>query len=112
MNFQEIQSLDEFKGILELKDAVIAYFSHEQCNVCKVLKPKVAEMIYKNYPKIELIYANTLKNPEIAGQFGVFTVPTIIAFFGGREQFRKSRSIGLNELSEQIDRPYSMIFGD
>jgi thioredoxin 1 len=112
MNFQEIQSIDEFNEILQQKDAVLSYFSHEQCNVCKVLKPKIAEMINKNYPKIDLIYANTVKNPEIAGQFSVFTVPTIIAFFGGREQFRKSRSIGVDELNEQIERPYSMIFGD
>ncbi len=110
MNYSTIEDLDTFNNVLEKEDAVLVYFSHEQCNVCKVLKPKVAELLENNFPKMKMYYADTVLNPEIAGQNKIFAVPTVVAFFGGRETFRKSRNIGINELGEQINRPYSMIF--
>ncbi len=110
MSYSTIESLESFNDVLEKEDAVLIYFSHEQCNVCKVLKPKIAELLDAHFPKMKMYYADTVKNPEIAGQNKIFAVPTVVCFFGGRETIRKSRSIGLNELGEQIERPYEMIF--
>ncbi|RLD53382.1 MAG: thioredoxin [Bacteroidetes bacterium] len=110
MSYSTINNLDTYNDILEKEDAVLVYFSHEQCNVCKVLKPKVAELLENNFPKMKMYYADTVLNPEISGQNKIFSVPTVLAFFGGRETFRKSRNIGINELAEQIERPYGMIF--
>ena len=105
-----IKSLDEFSNILNENDAVLVYFSHEQCNVCKVLKPKVAELLDSNFPLMKMYYADTVVHPEISAQYSIFAVPTILVFFAGRESFRRSRNIGINELQELIERPYSMIF--
>ena len=110
MNFQDLQNIEEFNSVLEKEDGVLIYFSHEQCNVCKVLKPKIAEMLKENFPKMKMYYADTVKSPEIAGQNGIFTVPSIVCFFGGKETFRKSRNIGVDELGQQIERPYNMVF--
>ena len=110
MSYSSINDLDTYNDILEKEDAVLVYFSHEQCNVCKFLKPKIAELLENNFPKMKMYYADTVLNPEISGQNKIFSVPTVLAFFGGRESFRKSRSIGINELAEQIERPYGMIF--
>jgi len=110
MSYSIIKNLESFNDVLEREDAVLMYFSHEQCNVCKVLKPKIAELLNNHFPKMKMYYADTVKNPEIAGQNKIFTVPTVVCFFGGRETIRKSRSIGINELGEQIERPYEMIF--
>jgi thioredoxin-like negative regulator of GroEL len=110
MNLTDLQSLEEYNSILEHEDAVLIYFSHEQCNVCKVLKPKIAGLLEEEFPKMKMMYADTVKKPEIAGQNNVFAVPTIICFFGGKEVFRKSRNIGIDELYGLIDRPYTMIF--
>ena len=112
MNLEDIKSIDEFNSVLEKEDGVLVYFSHEQCNVCKVLKPKIKEMLNDNFPKMKMYYADTVKNPEIAGQYGIFTVPSIVSFFGGKETFRKSRNIGVDELGKQIERPYNMVFKD
>jgi len=110
MPYSTIKNLESFNDVLEKEDAVLVYFSHEQCNVCKVLKPKIAELLDTHFPKMKMYYADTVINPEIAGQNKIFAVPTVVCFFGGRETIRKSRSIGLNELGEQIERPYGMIF--
>ena len=105
-----IKSLDEFSNILNENDAVLVYFSHEQCNVCKVLKPKVTELLDSKFPLMKMYYADTVVHPEISAQYSIFAVPTILVFFAGRESFRRSRNIGINELQELIERPYSMIF--
>lgn len=109
--FTEIESFEEF---LKLKDesAMLAYFSTDACNVCKVLKPKVQELVKNEFPKIKLAYIKSDVLPEVAAQNRVFAAPTILVFFDGREYIRKSRNIGIGELQQEIDRPYSMIFAE
>ncbi len=108
--FLEIQSFEEFLKLKSTEPALLAYFSTEACNVCKVLKPKVAELIQTEFPKVKLIYIKSDILPEVAAQNQVFAAPTILVFFEGREYIRKSRNIGIGELRREIERPYSMIF--
>ncbi len=108
--YKEIKTLEEFAHIIESNDGALFYFSHEQCNVCKVLKPKVEELIRKDFPKVELFYCDTVNSPELAAQNSVFAVPTLLIYFGGRETVRKSRNVGIQELQGEIERPYQIIF--
>ncbi len=110
--FETIQSYEEFLKLQEKEPALLAYFSTEACHVCKVLKPKVGELIESEFPKIKTVYVQTDKVPEAAAQNQVFAVPTILVFFEGREYIRKSRNIGISELQREIDRPYSMFFAE
>ena len=108
--FLQIESFDEFLKLKEEEPALLAYFSNETCNVCKVLKPKVGELIQARFPKIKLVYVQTDKLPEVAAQHQIFAVPTLVIYFEGREYIRKSRNIGIAELEREIDRPYSLFF--
>ncbi|RIH67214.1 thioredoxin [Mariniphaga sediminis] len=110
--FAEIKSLEEFNKLKEEEPALLGYFSTDTCSVCKVLKPKVEELVRDEFPRIKPVYVRLDILPEIAGQQQVFTAPTILVFFDGRETIRKSRNIGIEELRKNIDRPYSLIFGD
>jgi len=105
-----IQSIQKFEHILAENDAVLAYFSTEICSVCKVLKPKVIEMVSESFPKMKMVFVESDKLPELAAQNRVFTAPTVVVFFAGRETIRKSRAFGLDELRSEIQRPYSLLF--
>ncbi len=107
----EVENFNQYNEIVDGNDAVVFYFSHEKCNVCKVLKPKIGELLAKKFPKMPIYYCDTVKTPEIAAQNQVFTVPTILVYFAGKESFRKSRNIGINELETSLQRPYSLMFG-
>ncbi len=107
---KEITTTSEFEKILSENIAVMAYFSHDTCNVCKVLKPKLSEALTEHYPKIEQVYVNIERSPEIAGQQSIFTVPVVVIYFEGQESLRKSRSFGIGELMEYLERPYSIMF--
>lgn len=108
--FTEIQSLEEFNRLKQNEPALLGYFSTDTCNVCKVLKPKVEDLIQEEFPQVKLAYVKSDVLPDVAGQHQVFAAPTILIFFEGRETIRKSRNIGIDELRREIDRPYSIIF--
>jgi thioredoxin 1 len=103
-------STEMFEATIRQEAAVLAYFSHEQCNVCRVLKPKVEELLREKFPKIKAIYCDTKCTPEIAAAQSVFAVPTIIIWFEGKETYRFSRNIGLLELEDALSRPYRLFF--
>ncbi len=108
--YTTIHTLDEYKELVVNEPALLVYFSTEECSVCKVLKPKVGEMLKENFPRIKLIDVSINQSPEIAAQNRVFAVPTLQVLFDGREYIRKSRNFGLDELRNEIDRPYQMMF--
>ena len=108
--FKEIKSLDEFLTLKEEQAAILAYFSTDACSVCKVLKPKVEEMVTAQFPKMQLVYVKSDVLPDVAAQNSVFTAPTIVVFFDGRETIRKSRAFGVDELQHEVERYYSMLF--
>lgn len=109
---RSIQSLEEFNQQIAQLPGTLFYFSHEKCNVCKVLKPKIHDLLISEFPQIEMFYCDTVLYPEIAGQKSIFTVPTILVFFDGKEFLRKSRNIGISELKNELHRPYSIFFDE
>ena len=108
-----VESPDSYTGFLEIvksNQAVCFYLSTLECTVCKVLKPKVIEMLKDDFHKIHFCYVDLNEAKEIRGQLSVFSVPTILVYFEGKETIRVSRNVHLDELREQIDRYYKMIF--
>ena len=105
-----IYSISQFNLILAENDAVLSYFSTETCSVCHVLKPKVIEMVSDSFPKMKMVFIESDKLPELAARNRVFTAPTVVVFFAGRETIRKSRAFGVDELRSEIQRPYSLMF--
>lgn len=106
-----INTNEEYENYLKSNEAVLFYLSTPQCNVCKVLKPKLIEFINQKFPMIKMGYINTEALPEVSAQNSIFTVPTILVFFDRKEFIRKSRNINLTEFENEIERPYSMFFG-
>jgi len=66
--------------------------------------------LYDEFPKISFAYVNVSDAKKLAAQNSVFTAPTIVFFFDGKESLRKSRNINLNESKKELERPYSFLF--
>ena len=107
---ETIQSIEEFRKILDENEAVLAYFSTGACSVCKVLKPKVAQLVSEYFLQMKAVVIDIYKLPELAAQICIFTAPTIVVFFGGQETIRKCRAFGIDELKAEIERPYYLLF--
>ena len=108
--FENCTNIIELKNLLDGNPAVLVYFSTDDCSVCKVLKPKVEQLIVSNFPQIKGVYINVNQAPELAAEYAVFTVPTVLIFLESRELLRKSRSFGISQLYDEIKRPYQLMF--
>jgi len=107
---ETLTSFENVENFIKNNDGCLIYFSTPQCNVCKVLKPKIKEFINSEFPKIKLGYVNCEDQKEVAAQNKIFTVPTILLFFDGKEFSRKSRNINIAEFRDEISRPYTLFF--
>lgn len=90
--------------------ALLLYFFNDSCAPCVALRPKVEAMINAEFPKMDHSYINAAKFPELAASNGVYASPTIVVFFDGKENFRVSKYISIDELAGRISRYYDMIF--
>lgn len=82
---------------------VLVYFSYPECQVCRILKPKVQELL-NQYPLFEFLYIDINLYPQFKGEYLVFAVPTIVLFQKGRELQRFSRYISIAELKTYLER--------
>ncbi len=106
----DFKNTDDLKEFVRDNESALIYFSTPQCNVCKVLKPKLIDLINSEFPKIKTGYVDSEALPEVAAQNRIFSVPTILVFLDGKEFLRKSRNINLHEFRQEIERPYLLFF--
>ena len=103
-------TIDELKQQIKSNEALLVYFSGEHCGVCKTLKPKIQSAFNATYPKIKQLEIKTEENIELARQFNVFALPTIIVYFDGAEFQRKERNISVDGFISDVKRPYELFF--
>ncbi len=99
------------KERIETEAAVAVYFSAPNCGVCLALRPKVEALFSKEFPLVKFVQVEIDKSPGISGEYSVFSAPTLLVFFEGKEFLRKVRLMGIQELQQKIERPYKMIIG-
>jgi thioredoxin-like negative regulator of GroEL len=92
------------------ENAILLYFTSPDCNVCKVLLPKVRELAVSKFPLLKLHVVDIASNRAMAGKFQIYTVPVILVLFEGREFSRKVRNFSIQELEKEIERPYKLFF--
>ena len=106
----EFTTIEEINELVAKEVAVFIYFYSDNCAPCLSLRPKVQQLVDEVYPEIELAFVNSEKYPTLPATFNIFSNPTLLLFFEGREYRRESKYISIPQLSEAIERPYNMIF--
>ena len=96
--------MSDIELLLSKNNIVLLYLSHDECNVCVALKPKIQEMLKLNFPEIKFHYVNVKESPAVSSQLGVFEVPTILLFIDKKEYIRIGRNISIKILKEKIVR--------
>ncbi|MDP3301831.1 MAG: thioredoxin family protein [Sulfuricurvum sp.] len=106
-----MQKLEKIQNTLQANDAVMLYFSAPSCGVCHVLKPKLSDAIMGEFLSFKIESIDISETPDISSYYSVFTVPTVLIFFEGREFLRKSRNMSVVEITDAIRRPYNLMVG-
>lgn len=99
------------EDILRKSPLLVAYFSQEDCPVCKVLRPKVENLV-DSFKGIEFLYIDIKSHPAISGQYLVFSIPTIILFVSGKEHTRFSRHFSMDDLNYTLEYLHDVVFGE
>ena len=90
---------DNFKNeVLECKESVLVDFYADWCGPCQMMSP-ILDELSEEEKNIKVCKIDTDEAMDIAKEYGVMTIPCIIAFKDGKEI---NRSIGLVNKDELL----------
>ena len=79
------------------------YIKAPDCGVCNVMLNKV-EQLADSSPSLCSFYTDITEEPLVAGHFLVYSGPTVLLLMDGKEVYRGSQFIDLEELEYNIKR--------
>jgi len=95
---------NNFKAdVLDAKEPVVVDFWAEWCGPCKMIGPSLEEISGELGGKAKIVKLNIDENPELAAQFGVRSIPTLMIFKGGEVADIKVGALPKTALSHWIN---------
>jgi len=77
---------DSFKSeVLEADTPVVVDFWAEWCGPCKMISPALDEISEEMSGKVKIVKVNIDENPDLAVEYGVRSIPMLLAFNGGEK---------------------------
>ena len=92
MAIQTLTKENFTKEVRQANGPVLVDFWAPWCGPCRMLAPVMEQLADEQEGKAKVVKVNVDDNPELAKQFQVYSIPTVIAFKNGQET---GRSVGL-----------------
>jgi thioredoxin 2 len=98
----DASSFDKFIARNDLP--VVVDFWAEWCGPCKMMAPAFAQAAREQLTRFRLAKLDTEANPEVAGRFGIRSIPTLVLFRDGAEVDRAVGALDAARLRSWLQR--------
>ena len=88
------------KEVLKSEKPVLVDFYADWCGTCNAMAPVIEELAKELEGKVKVGKINVDENPDIAVEYNVMSIPTLIVFKNGKEE---KRLVGLRNKEELIN---------
>lgn len=88
------------KEVLKTEKPVLVDFYADWCGPCNAMEPVIEELAKELEEKVKVGKINVDENPDIAVEYNVMSIPTLIVFKNGKEE---KRLVGLRNKEELIN---------
>ena len=72
------------EDVLDSELPVLVDFWAPWCGPCRMVAPVVEEIAEQYEGKVKVVKLNTDENPQVASQYGIRSIPTLMIFKGGQ----------------------------
>ena len=98
---KHLTNISDIEQALADNRLCLFFIKAPDCGVCKVMLEKVGRLT-ERFPSVFSFYTDIREEPLIAGRFLVFSGPTVLLLLDGREFYRGSGFINLEELEKKM----------
>lgn len=93
-----------FKELINGDQPVLVDFSAEWCGPCKMMPPILKEVKDELKDSITIIKLDIDRNPKVARDFQIQSVPTLVIFQKGAVKWRQSGVIPARQLQQIVQQ--------